>query len=132
MGWLPEIVVLVVLVWVALLVAEVVTAETLSVADREFEAALVEMLLKVLLFGIVGVKLGVIAGTGGGGEERVVAEAKLWSLGASAKASATFAARNCEDSEDGSRSSDEESSPEARSASRTDRLFRGWSPSTAD
>jgi len=121
-----------VLAWVALLVAEVVTAETLSIADREFEDALVVELLKVLLIGIVGVKLGVIAGTGGSGEERVVAEAKLWSFGVSAKASATFASNDCEVSEDGSRSPDEESSPEARSASRTDRLFRGWSLSTAD
>ena len=128
-GVVPEIVVL---VWVTLLVVDVVTAETLSMADRALDDALVDLLLKVLLIGIVGVKLGEIAGTGGSEEERVVAEAKLRSLVVSAKTSATFKSNNCEDSEDGSLSSGEESSPEARSASRADRLFRGWSPSTAD
>ena len=131
-GGLPEKVVLVALVWVALLVAEADTAETLSIADRVLDSALVEVLLKVLLIGIFGVKLGVIAGICGSGVERVVAEAKLWSVGVSAKVAANFVSNDCEDSGDRSRSSDEESSPEALSASRTDRLFRVWSPSSAD
>lgn len=132
MGVVPEIVVLVVLVWATLLVAEDEPAETLSMADRALDDALVEVLLKVLLIGRAGVKLGVIAVTGGSEEERVEAKAKLWSLVASAAVAAASGSNKCDDLEDGSRSSDDESSPEVRSASRADRLLRAWLLSTAD